>query len=152
MVAFSTPPADDIDVCVKTKGTDSDKVEAETALQGHWDTHSSDTLSACNIAEKTIGTVPVRPSGDGAMASTQGSTAPIAPPIPSNDPWCLLKTGLHSDRVSNEVDSTVVAPKSWSKLPEVSEGSGAVEDTEDDTTSIGAGNWLDVTHAMLDAL
>ncbi|CAN0046616.1 unnamed protein product [Ectocarpus fasciculatus] len=146
-------PVGSIDVCVGTKGADSE--QGEKALQGHWETQS-DTLSACDVAEKTIGTaVPACPTEGEAeycMGSILVSTAPSASPVSSNNPWCHLKTGLHSDRGSNKVDSTVITPESLPRSPEVGEGSGAVEDTEDDISSIGAGNWLDVTHAELDKL
>ncbi|CAM9689719.1 unnamed protein product [Ectocarpus sp. 6 AP-2014] len=148
--ASSASPVDSIEVCDGAKEKDSDK--GETTHQGHRETQS-DTLSACNVAETSIGTVPACPfegEADFCVCSILVSTAASVFSVSSNNPCCRLEAGLDSNRVRNEVDSTVIPPEP--RLPEMSEGSGSVEDTEDDTSSVGAGNWLDVTHAMLDAL
>lgn len=84
------------------------------------------------------------------MGSATVSTAPIASPASSNTPCSLLTAGLRSDHVESNVDRLVITPESLLRVPEFSEGSGVVEDAEEE--NIGAGDWLDVTHRMLDAL
>ncbi|CAN0386457.1 unnamed protein product [Ectocarpus sp. 13 AM-2016] len=148
--AFWAPPSESMAACVGTRCMDSD--EGETAFQGHWENQTG-TLSACNIAQKIPGGVPAsstRGESERREGSTLVSTAPIASPASSNNPCRLLTKGLSFDHVESKADSLVVAPESLSRLPDNSEGSGEVEDTEEG--SIGAGDWLDVTHAMLDAL
>ncbi|CAB1111406.1 unnamed protein product [Ectocarpus sp. CCAP 1310/34] len=136
--------------CVRTRGTESD--EGETAFQGHWESKRS-TLSGCNIAQKILGGVPASSTWgkpERREGSTMVSTAPIASPASSNNPCRILTTEISFDHVETKVDSLVITPESLSRLPDKSEGSGELEDTEEG--SIGAGDWLDVTHAMLDAL
>ncbi|CAM9755098.1 unnamed protein product [Ectocarpus fasciculatus] len=148
--AFSASPVESMETCVGMKGTVIE--EGETALQDHWENQCS-TLSACNVAEKAIDTVPVFLSGgeaEGRMSPTMALTAPVACPSSSTNPCRLLTTGLHSDNVGSRVDSLDVAPKWLSRLPGLCDGAVMVEDTEEDR--IGAGDWLDVTHGMLDAL
>ncbi|CAM9529251.1 unnamed protein product, partial [Ectocarpus sp. 12 AP-2014] len=148
--AFWAPPSESMAMCVGTRGMESD--EDETAFQGHWENQSS-TSSACNIAQTILGGVPASSTGgepERREGSTMVSTAPIASPASSNNPCRLVTTGLSFDHVESKVDSLVVAPESLSSLSDNSEGGGEVEDTEEG--SIGAGDWLDVTHAMLDAL
>ncbi|CAM9696229.1 unnamed protein product [Ectocarpus fasciculatus] len=148
--AFSASPVESMIACVGTKGMVVE--EGETALQGHWENQSS-TLSACNVAEKAIGTVPIFSTGGEAecrMGSTIVSSAPIASPSSSQNPCRLLTTGRHSDKVESKVDSVHIAPEWLSRLPGMSDGVVMAEVTEED--SIGAGDWLDVTHGMLDTL
>ncbi|CAM9169205.1 unnamed protein product [Ectocarpus sp. 8 AP-2014] len=148
--AFSAPPVVSIDTCVETKGTDNDK--GEPVVQGGWQTPST-TLSDCNIPDNNIYTTPDWPTegeGERCIGSTQASAAPIVSPVSSAYTRCGLKTVLHSDRVESKVDSVDIAPEKLSKLPEICDGGGVVEDAEED--NIGAENWLDVTHGMLDAL
>ncbi|CAM9151229.1 unnamed protein product [Ectocarpus sp. 8 AP-2014] len=148
--AFWAPPGESMGACVGTRGTESD--DGETAFQGHRENQNS-TLSACNIAQKILGGVPASSTAgepERREGSAMVSTAPIASPASSNNPCRLLTTGLSFDHVESKVDSLVVAPESLSRLPGNSEGSGEVEDKEEG--NIGAGDWLDVTHAMLDAL
>ncbi|CAM9379166.1 unnamed protein product [Ectocarpus fasciculatus] len=144
--AFSASPVESMEACLGMEGTVTEK--GETALQGDWENQSS-TLSACNVAEKAIGAVPTFSTGgeaEGRMGSTIASTAPVASPSSCR----LSTTGLHSDSVESRVDSLDVAPKWLSRLPGVADGGVMSEGTEEDR--IGAGDWLDVTHGMLDAL
>ncbi|CAM9113851.1 unnamed protein product [Ectocarpus sp. 8 AP-2014] len=148
--AFWAPPGESMGACIGTRGTESD--EGETAFQCHRENQSS-TLSACNIAQTILGGVPAsstRGEPERREGSAMVSTAPIASPASSNNPCRLLTTGVSFDHVESKVDSLVVAPGSLSRLPDNSEGGGEVEDTEEG--NIGVGDWLDVTHAMLDAL
>ncbi|CAM9752876.1 unnamed protein product [Ectocarpus fasciculatus] len=146
--ALSASLVESMESCAGTKNMVID--EGETALRGRWENQIG-MISACNVAEKTLGTVAVCPTGGEAecrMGSTMVSTAPNASPASLNIPCRLLTTGLHSDHAECKVDSLVITPESF--LPQMSEGSGVVEDAEEG--SIGAEDWLDVTHAMLDAL
>ncbi|CAN0351208.1 unnamed protein product [Ectocarpus sp. 6 AP-2014] len=148
--ALSAPSVDSIDTCVEGKGTDSDK--GETIFQEGWQTQSA-PLPASNIPEKVINTVPDWPTegeSECCVGSTQASASPTASPVSSAYPRCGLKTDLHSDRVERTFDSVDIAPERFSRLPGTRDGGGVVADAEED--SIGAENWLDVTHGMLDAL
>ncbi|CAM9492008.1 unnamed protein product [Ectocarpus fasciculatus] len=149
---FSASPADNIDACAETKGTDADRDKGETARQGHWETQS-DTLSAYSFPENIVGAGLVRPTEggpEGCMGPTLASTARTASLVPSNYTWRSLKEELPSDSIENKADSVVIAHEPLLRLPGMSGEGEVVEDTEDD--SIGAEDWLDVTHGMLDAL
>ncbi|CAM9421108.1 unnamed protein product [Ectocarpus sp. 12 AP-2014] len=148
--AFSALSVDSIDTCVEGKSTDSDK--GETIVEGVWQIQS-DTLPACNIPVKTINTVsdwPTEGESECCIGSNQASAAPIAFSVSSAHPRCGLKMDLPSDRVESRVDSVDIAPERLSRLPGMSDAGGVVADAEED--SIGAENWLEVTHGMLDAL
>ncbi|CAM9689569.1 unnamed protein product [Ectocarpus sp. 6 AP-2014] len=84
--------------------------------------NQSDNVSAGDVAEKTI------------------CTAVPACPTEGEAEYCRASTKAST------------APKGPLSLLGMSDGGGVVEDTEDYISSVGAGNWLDVTHAMLDAI
>ncbi|CAM9689429.1 unnamed protein product [Ectocarpus sp. 6 AP-2014] len=150
LAAFSAPSVDSTDTCVETKGTDNDK--GETVVQGGWQTQST-TMSGCNVPDKIIYTTPYWPTegeSECCTGSTQASAVPIVSPVSSAYTRCGLKTVVHSDRVESKVDSVGIAPERLPKLPEIRDRGGVVEDAEED--NIGAENWLDVTHGMLDEL
>ncbi|CAN0364964.1 unnamed protein product [Ectocarpus sp. 6 AP-2014] len=147
---FSAPSVDSIDTCVEGKGTENDK--GETVVRGGWQTQSG-TFPAWNIPEKDMNTVHdwlTEGETECCSGPPQASAAPITSPISSAYQGCGLKTVLHSDRVESKVDSVDIAPARLSRLAGMSDGGAMVEDAEED--SIGAENWLDVTHGMLDAL
>lgn len=60
------------------------------------------------------------------------------------------EAGLIPNRVENGTAIVAMAPASLSISTEPWEGSGTMDDTEDDVPA--AENWLDVTHAMLGEL
>ncbi|CAM9597989.1 unnamed protein product [Ectocarpus sp. 13 AM-2016] len=134
MKAFSAPSVGGFDVCVETKGTESDQ------------------LSTCDNPEKIIGTILVRPSEDagGSGPTLASTTIPVARPASSHHAWCHLKTEFHSGRIEKSVAHMTMADESLPRLPQLSEGGGLLEDNED--RSIFAEDWLDVTHAMLDTV
>ncbi|CAN0132740.1 unnamed protein product [Ectocarpus fasciculatus] len=149
MTAFSGPPVDGIDVDDAKEGNDSDKREA--GLFGHGNAQP-EMLSACNIPHSIIDSGSDEATESGAacckvssLASTRG-----APPLCSHSPCCQSEADLHSNRVGHRTARVTMAPEFLSELPALDEDGGMMEDTEDD--SIGTEKWLDVTHAMLDAL
>ncbi|CAN0222276.1 unnamed protein product [Ectocarpus fasciculatus] len=149
-MAFLVSPVESIEACAGMKGAVVE--EGETPPQGHWENQSG-ALSVSNDAETTIGTALVFSTGGGGecrVGSTMVSTAPIASPSSSKNPCRILTTGRHSDKVESKVDSVDIPPEGMPRLPVMSDGGVMAEDTEEDL--IGAGDWLDVTHGMLEAL
>ncbi|CAM9901202.1 unnamed protein product [Ectocarpus fasciculatus] len=146
--AFSAQLVDTIDVSDGTEVADIDKGEAD--IPGHGQIQR-EMPEASNNPQRIIGPLSEWPTEIGAvggMTPSWASATPIASPGCSHYPCNPSEAVLHSDNVENS--GAVMAPEMLPILPELSEGGGLMEDTEDD--GIGAANWLDVTHAMLGAL
>ncbi|CAM9899503.1 unnamed protein product [Ectocarpus fasciculatus] len=138
-----------IDIGDRTNGTDGDKDEA--TLLGDVNIQR-ERRSTCYAPQSIIDTDSDGPSEGGADGGTGSSVAstPPASPVFFHYPSRLSEARVHSDRFKNSGRSVVIAPDSSSRWFKMGDGGEMVDDAEDEC--IGTGNWLDVTHAMLEAL
>ncbi|CAN0122963.1 unnamed protein product [Ectocarpus sp. 6 AP-2014] len=149
MKAFSGPSTDGINVGDGKEGKDSGRGEADLLGHGH---AKRKLLSARNISHDIIDSGSDRATAND-TACCKGSRVPSTtsiPPVCSHSPCCQSEAGLHSKLVGHRIARVTLAPGYLSRSPAWHEVSGMMGDTEDD--SIGTEKWLDVTHAMLDAL
>ncbi|CAM9586204.1 unnamed protein product [Ectocarpus sp. 12 AP-2014] len=149
MKAFSGPSIDGINVGDVKESKGSDKGEAGLLGHGH---AQRELLSACNIPHDIIdsGSDWAKENGTACCKGSRVASTTSDPPMCSHSPRCQSEAGLHSQRVGQRIAWVTLPPGSLSTSPALNEFSGVMEDTEDD--SIGTEKWLDVTHAMLDAL
>ncbi|CAN0029861.1 unnamed protein product [Ectocarpus fasciculatus] len=149
MKAFSGRSIDGIDAGDGNQGEDNDKDDAGLLGHGH---AQREILSACNIPHGIIDRDYDWATERGAACCKGSSVASTrnAASLSSQSSCCQSEAGLHSNRVGHRIARVTMAPGSLSRSLALSEGSEVMEDMEGD--SVGTEEWLDVTHAMLDAL
>ncbi|CAM9602925.1 unnamed protein product [Ectocarpus sp. 12 AP-2014] len=149
MKDFAGSPVDRNDVGDSMNGTDRDEGQAAPLCDVNT---RHGRRSAGYIPQNIIDTDSDWPSEsrtDGVTGSSVVSTPP-ASPVFFYCPCCQSEARVHYDRFESSACSVVVAPELLSRLLTMGRRGGVGGDADDEC--IGAGNWLDVTHAMLNSL